>query len=66
MTFRRKSRPNRIFGGVPSCPRRLVKSARSFFEREEDIRGDRDLKVVKVIKDFKVGGQRQTKGCENG
>ena len=27
-----------------------------FFEREEDIRGDRDLKVVKALKDFKVGG----------
>ena len=37
---------------IPSYPRRLVKSARSFFEREEDISGDR---VVKVLKEFGGG-----------
>ena len=47
-----------LLAEIPSYPRRLVKSARSFFEREEDIRGDRDIRVVKVLKDFKVGGQR--------
>lgn len=51
---------------IPSCPRRPVSLRGVFFEREEDIRGERVIKVVKAIKDFKVGGQRQTKGCESG